>query len=102
MQQLAGYDDYTGRSCLLNKSLYGLKQGPCILNKTLSAHIMFLGFVQNKSDGALFMLFSERLVLSIILCYVDDIQIAANKLRSVEIIKEAILSVLTRTYLRAR
>lgn len=92
MQQPAGYDDNTGRACLLNKSLYGLKQAPRVWNKTLSAHIMFLGFVQNKSDGALFMLFSERLGFVLILCYVDDIQIAAKKLRSVQIIKEAILS----------
>ena len=92
MQQPAGYDDNTGRACLLNKSLYGLTQAPRVWNKTLSAHIMFLGFVQNKSDGALFMLFSERLGVVLILCYVDDIQIAAKELRSVEIIDEAIVS----------
>lgn len=92
MQQPAGFDDSTGRVCLLSKSLYGLKQAPRVWNKTLSAHIMFLGFVQNSSDGALFMLFSEQLGFMLILCYVDDIQIAAKKLSSVQFVKKAILS----------
>ena len=91
MQQPAGYDDNTGRACLLNKSLYGLKQAPRVWNKLLSAHIVFLGFIQNKSDGALFMLFSEQLGFVLLLCYVDDIQIAAKKLSSVQKIKQAIL-----------
>ena len=92
MQQPAGYDDGSGRVCILNKSLYGLKQAPRVWNKTLTAFILSLGFVQSKSDGALFTMFSEELSFVIILCYVGDIQIAAKKLGSVETIKKAILS----------
>eukprot|EP00892_Ulva_mutabilis_P000355 jgi/Ulvmu1/1031/UM104_0016.1 len=82
----------TGRACLLNKSLYGLKQAPRVWNKTLSAHIVFLGIVQNKRSGALLMLFSEQLGFMLILCYIDDVQIAAKKLSSVQSVKKAILS----------
>ena len=92
MQQPAGYDDNTGRVCILNKSLYGLKQAPRVWHKTLTAFIIFLGFLQCKSDGALFMLFSEQLGFVLILCYVDDIQIAAKRLTTVQFIKKAILS----------
>lgn len=92
MQQPDGYDDTSGLVCILNKSLYGLMQAPRVWNKTLTAFFMFLGFVQCKSDGALFMLYTEELGFVIILCYVDDIQIAAQKLISVQTIKKAILS----------
>ena len=92
MTQPDGYDDGSGRVCKLDKSLYGLKQAPRVWNKTLTAHILFLGFVRCKSDGALFMLYTEELGFVIILCYVDDIQVAAKKLSSVQHVKKAILS----------
>lgn len=92
MQQPTGHDDGSGRVCILNKSLYGLKQAPRVWNQTLTAYIIFLGFVRSKSDGALFMMISETLGFVIILCYVDDIQIAAKRLSSVQFIKKAILS----------
>ena len=91
MRQPDGYDDSTGRVCILNKSLYGLKQAPRVWNKTLTAFILFLGFVQCRSDGALFMLYTPELGFILILCYVDDIQIASKKLSSVQHIKKAIL-----------
>ena len=53
---------------------------------------MFLGFIQSQSDGALFILFLEELGFVIFLCYVDDIQIAAEKLSTVNIIKKKFLS----------
>ena len=67
---------------------YGLKQAPRVWKKALTAFIMFLGFIQSHSHGALFMLFSEELGFVLILCYVDDIQIAAKKLSNVNIIKK--------------
>ena len=91
MRQPDGYDDGSGRVCKLDKSLYGLKQAPRVWNKTLTAYILFLGFVQCKSDGALFMLYTEQLGFVIILCYVDDIQVASKKLSSVQFVKKAIL-----------
>ena len=73
------------------RELYGLKQAPRVWNKTLTAFIMFLGFIQSQSNGALFVLFSEELGFVLILCYVDDIQVAAEKLSSVNIIKKKLL-----------
>ena len=92
MTQPDGYDDDSGQVCMLNKSLYGLKQAPRVWNKTITAYFVFLGFVQSQSDGALFMLYTEQLGFVLILCYVDDIQIAAKQLTSVQNIKKAILT----------
>ena len=72
--------------------MYGLKQAPRVWNETLTAFIISLGFVQCKSDAALFMLWTDELGFVLLLCYVDDIQIAALKLCSVQFMKKALLS----------
>lgn len=92
MRQPPGYDDGSGCVCILSKSLYGLKQAPRVWNETLTAFIISLGFVQCKSDAALFMMWTDELGFVLLLCYVDDIQIAALKLRSVQFVKKALLS----------
>ena len=48
--------------------------------------------MQCKSDAALFMLWTDELGFVLLLCYVDDIQIAALKLYSVQFIKKTLLS----------
>jgi hypothetical protein len=40
--------------CLLNKSLYGLKQVPQAWYNRFATYITFLGFVEAKSDTSLF------------------------------------------------
>lgn len=92
MRQPDGYDDKSGRVCILSKSLYGLKQAPRVWNETLKAFIISLGFCQCSSDAALFLLYTPELGFVLLLCYVDDIQIASKRLTSVEFIKKAILS----------
>jgi hypothetical protein len=42
------------RVCLLNKSLYGLKQTPRAWYSQLAKYITSLGFVEAKSDTSLF------------------------------------------------
>jgi Reverse transcriptase (RNA-dependent DNA polymerase) len=50
MQQLEGYDDGSGRVCLLVKTLYGLKQSGCEWNKELVMKLKEFGFNPLRSD----------------------------------------------------
>jgi hypothetical protein len=43
VEQPHGYEDGTGRACLLKKALYGLKQSPRIWYQTLSSFLRGLG-----------------------------------------------------------
>lgn len=91
MKQPSGYNDGSRRVCRLIKSLYGLKQAPRVWHETLRDHLVFLGCIQCLSDGALFLFQSKEHGLIIILMYVDDLQIAAAKLSSVNFMKKCIL-----------
>ena len=50
MSQPPGYNDGSGRSCLLIRSLYGLKQAGNVWNQELNRVLEEIGFVQLKTD----------------------------------------------------
>ena len=54
MHQLEGYDDMTGRVCLLKKTLYRLKQFGREWNKELNDKLLKHGFICLKSDPCMY------------------------------------------------
>jgi hypothetical protein len=63
--------------CLLNKSLYELKQVPCAWYSRFATYITFLGFVEAKSDTSLFVFWRDTDTIYLLL-YVDDIVLTAS------------------------
>jgi hypothetical protein len=63
--------------CLLNKSLYGLKQVPWAWYSRFTTYITSLGFVEAKSDTSLFV-FRRGTDMVYLLFYVDDIVLTAS------------------------
>ena len=64
---------------ILNKSLYGLKQSGRNWNKMLHECLIRNDFIQNPADHCVYMKQNERLL---IVSWVDDLIIAADKLMS--------------------
>jgi hypothetical protein len=65
------------RVCLLNKSLYGLKQASRAWYNRFTTYITFLGFVEIKSDTSLFVFRCGTYTVYLLL-YVDDIVLTAS------------------------
>jgi hypothetical protein len=63
--------------CLLNKSLYGLKQTPRAWYSRFATYITSLGFVEAKSDTSLFVFWRGTDTIYLLL-YVDDIVLTAS------------------------
>jgi hypothetical protein len=63
--------------CLLNKSLYGLKQVPRAWYSRFATYITSLGFVEAKSNTSLF-IFRRGTDMVYLLLYVDDIVLTAS------------------------
>ena len=85
--------------CLLNRSLYGLRQAPRAWFTSFTDFVKSIGFVQTRSDSSLFVLRgSSGAVVAYLLLYVDDMVLAAsspallrdivNKLKSTFAIKD--------------
>jgi hypothetical protein len=75
MEQPEGFNDGTGRVCLLKKSLYGLKQAPRIWNSDIHNTLTSLSFKQCRTDPCVYVLNTNGKLLYL-LVYVDDIVIA--------------------------
>ena len=72
-----GYNNFPpGTACKLNRSLYGLRQSGRCWYMRLSAELKTLGFTPASSDAGLFIRRDHGKV-TFILCYVDDLIIAA-------------------------
>jgi len=67
-----GFDACKDQVLLVLRSLYGLKQAPRQWQKALKRVLLSLGFIQLKSDNAVFINYKQRLVLC---TYVDDMLI---------------------------
>jgi hypothetical protein len=63
--------------CLLNKSLYGLKQVPQTWYNRFAMYITSLGFVEAKFDTSLFVFWCSTDMIYLLL-YVDDIVLTAS------------------------
>lgn len=71
MKQPEGFDDGTGRVCLLNKSLYGLKQASRCWNSKFTTFLKRFGLTENAADPCVFTGNNNgsRIYLAI---YIDD------------------------------
>lgn len=78
MDQIPGYDDGTGRYCVLQKTLYGLKQSPREWNKVIDGYLKNENFKPIHADSCIYI---KRLGAEIILVavYVDDIITCGKK-----------------------
>lgn len=63
--------------CLLQKSLYGLKQAPRAWNEKFTSFLPSLGFKFSHSDPSLFIRYTEKGMIALLL-YVDDIVITGS------------------------
>ncbi|KAM3964295.1 uncharacterized protein ACR2FA_001787 [Aphomia sociella] len=77
MRQPEGYEDESGRVCLLQKSLYGLKQAPRCWNKHILDYFKEIGLKVADADPCLFTknTSSGKLIVTL---YVDDGLVAAS------------------------
>jgi hypothetical protein len=77
--QLAGFVDSSRPDmvCRLNRSLYGLKQGPRAWHSRLATLLVTLGSVEAKSDTSLF-IHHHGAETAYLLLYVDDIVLTAS------------------------
>ena len=71
MEQPDGFDDKSGKVCLLRKSLYGLKQAPRNWNQTFDQFVVAEGFVSSKADPGLYFKQGDGEFMMLTL-YVDD------------------------------
>jgi Reverse transcriptase (RNA-dependent DNA polymerase) len=71
MNQPPGYEDSSGRFCLLQRSLYGLKQAGNVWNQELNRVLHKIGFTQLKSDYCCYIKRQDE-NFSILVSWVDD------------------------------
>jgi Reverse transcriptase (RNA-dependent DNA polymerase) len=71
MHQPPSYDDQSGRSCLLIRSLYGLKQAGNVWNQELNQALHEVGFTQLKTDYCCYIKRVDN-DFAILLTWVDD------------------------------
>jgi histone deacetylase 1/2 len=78
-QQPAGFVDseHPDYVCLLDKSLYGLRQAPRAWYQRFTSHLRSLGFITTSSDSSLFVL-RRGSDTAWLLLYVDDIVLTAS------------------------
>jgi hypothetical protein len=80
MKQPHGFDDHSGRVCLLSKAIYGLKQASREWNKEVTSMFSTLQYQQCKSDPCVYVKRQEK-NLCIGVLWVDDLITAANDKR---------------------
>lgn len=77
MRQPEGFDDGSGRVCLLRKALYGLKQASRQWNVKLNGVMIDSGYRRLKTDACIYIR-RERSSMVIVAVYVDDLLIFSN------------------------
>jgi hypothetical protein len=93
VMQPEGYEEGSaGDACHLRRALYGLKQAPRTWHHTLKRELEALGFVASDADPSLYVLYNETCNVYI-LCYVDDLLLAAADLNTLIDIKLALTSI---------
>lgn len=78
MKQPEGFDDGTGRVCLLKRSLYGLKQASRCWNSKFTSFLKYFGLKESKADPCVFIGNKDgnKIYLAI---YIDDGLVAASR-----------------------
>ncbi|CAM8987555.1 unnamed protein product [Rhodiola kirilowii] len=89
MSQPPGFIDKThpDHVCMLQKSIYGLKQSPRQWNIKFNSCMLALGFMRSKYDACLYLKRPKPDLNVYLLLYVDDILIMSNSETEVEKIK---------------
>lgn len=87
MRQPTGFDDGTGRICLLKQALYGLKQAGFLWNKELDKLLKKLNFQPISEDPCIYTRQNNNGSTEFLIIYVDDALIAAANAQIVEDIK---------------
>lgn len=64
--------------CLLERSLYSLRQAPWAWFNSFTDYVKSIGFTQTRSDASLFVLRDSTGVVAYLLLYVDDMVLAAK------------------------
>ncbi|CAA7028219.1 unnamed protein product [Microthlaspi erraticum] len=93
MEQPEGYEDerYPDKVCLLQRSLYGLKQSPRQWNTRFDSFMQSHKYVRSEYDSCVYFKELRRNEYVYLLLYVDDILIASEDKKYVEELK-ALLS----------
>ncbi|CAH9091923.1 unnamed protein product, partial [Cuscuta europaea] len=79
MEPPPGFENKFGlKVCRLEKALYGLKQSPRAWFDRFTKFIKKQGFNQAQADHTLFMKFSGKGEIAILIVYVDDIILTGN------------------------
>ncbi|XP_071738869.1 uncharacterized mitochondrial protein AtMg00810-like [Rutidosis leptorrhynchoides] len=79
--------------CLLQCSLYGLKQGPCVWYHRFATFVSTIGFSHSQSDNLLFV-YQRSMDTAYILLYVDDIILVTSS----SSLRHTIMSLLTKEF----
>ncbi|CAM8906112.1 unnamed protein product [Rhodiola kirilowii] len=80
MEQPIGFIDknHPEHVCLLQRSIYGLKQSPRLWNKKFDACMLSLGFLRSKYDACLYFKSVKSDMVIYVLLYVADILLISN------------------------
>ncbi|CAM8900799.1 unnamed protein product [Rhodiola kirilowii] len=89
MNQPIGFVDKTSPDsvCLLNKSIYGLKQSPRQWNRKFDACMLSLEFTRSKYDTCMYMKGGKAGCHIFVLLYVDDILLMSHSLTAISEVK---------------
>lgn len=77
--------------CLLNRSLYGLRQAAKMWNKKFNDYVIELGFVRSYSDYCVYIKMTPKSIVYLLL-YVDDLVLAGNNLDEIKHYKRELSS----------
>ena len=89
IEQPAGFAKDKSKVCLLQKSLYGLKQSAKLWNDTIHTFLLGIGFTQSNADLCLYLKHTTEGMLFLII-WVDDIVILSNNINMVNAFKTQI------------
>ncbi|CAM8969044.1 unnamed protein product [Rhodiola kirilowii] len=73
--------------CLLNKSIYGLKQSPRQWNKKFDSCMLTLDFTRSKYDTCMYMKVGKSDCHILVLLYVDDILLMSHSITAITDVK---------------
>lgn len=88
-RQPPGFDDESGRVCLLKRGLYGLRQSPRAWNSTFNDFLITYGLIRSEYDTCVYFRVSSKSIVYLAL-YVDDGIILSNHKSDLESLIQAL------------